>query len=145
MTDYRIDNGLIVSGSDERPQLAGYVFDFTGHGAFEPSGKVGNLELSKAQIAEHNRLLGEMELQMLQERGRGMAYLTERDGKARVSLWAGTVLAEYVHVQKSWHNFAGRDGRRDVWFYWEGAQWHGVNVGDNQILRVRRNKRPAIG
>lgn len=41
---------------------------------------------------------------------------------------------------KSKHNW-GCD-RYDVWFYGpDGALWHGLNIGDNQILRCKRLKK----
>lgn len=54
--------------------------------------------------------------------------------------WPSTLKIQISRPSKSWHNFAGKDGRRDHWFSYRGKQYHGVNIGDNDILRVRRLK-----
>lgn len=48
----------------------------------------------------------------------------------------------------SWHNFAGRNGRVDFWFYGPDehgqrrALWHGYQIGDNNtIAHCRRTNR----
>lgn len=45
---YQIEGGLITGPTPG--QCAGYVFNFQGHGAFDPTGKVkvGDLELTQA-------------------------------------------------------------------------------------------------
>lgn len=68
--------------------------------------------------------------------GRHTLYLTD---KAIVN-WPGTLSIPTFGIRKSWHNFAGRDGRRDVWFDYKGNSYHGVNIGNSQILHVKRIK-----
>lgn len=42
----------------------------------------------------------------------------------------------------SFHNMAGRDGRTDYWFTGpDGKNWHGVNIGDMDLVRCHRLKR----
>lgn len=54
--------------------------------------------------------------------------------------WPGTIEFLIEHRKTSFHNIAGK--RHDVWFIGpDGAWWHGVNIGDNQILRCHRLKR----
>lgn len=58
-----------------------------------------------------------------------------------VTNWPGTLKFAVYGVRKSWHNFAGHNGRRDFWFYGpDGFVWHGVNIGDNDLARCRRTK-----
>ena len=64
-------------------------------------------------------------------------YLTHDLDGYNVSNWPGTLRIERVRVRTSWHNMAGKDGRRDVWFSYAGRDWHGVNVGDQQCFTVR--------
>jgi hypothetical protein len=141
----RNDHGLFVNDlPDGTVQAVGYIVNFPGHGAFDPSGKVG--EPTEEEIKVHNDLLGEMELEALKETGKGLLYISKTVHESRmvtykVTTWNGTVIRDNVPVKHSWHNFAGRDGRLDVWFTFDGSQWHGVNIGDSQILRVKRNKK----
>lgn len=89
--------------------------------------------------------------------GKRDAVAMERDGKAVLYLshnhtgknpsapytvgnWCGTLSFPVYGVRSSFHNFAGRDGRRDFWFTAFGREWHGVNIGDSQIARVRALK-----
>lgn len=58
------------------------------------------------------------------------------DGK--VVNWPGT-LSIPCRIKKGSHNIAGT--RYDVWFIFEGHNWHGVQYGENtQICRCRRLK-----
>lgn len=62
-------------------------------------------------------------------------YLSDREGW--VTNWPGTLKAPIDYVKRSYHNFAGRDGRRDVWFRFAGRRWHGVCIGDSQLTRCK--------
>lgn len=143
---YTLDHGLLVNASKTPPQCCGYIYNFTGHGAFAPNGKVqlqnGVLrDVTPAEIDEHNRLLGEMEFEALKKNGRGVLYLTHQPhGTYTVATWAGQGKRPCHNVRQSWHNMAGRNGRTDVDFELDGSRWHGVNIGDNQICRVKRCK-----
>lgn len=119
---------------------AGYVFAAAGHGAFDPDGRVPGSP-SAEEIAAHNAKLAEQELATLKATGRGVLYLSGPAGSQVISQWAGDLKIHPYHVRQSWHNMAGRNGRTDIWFSFDGSRWHGVNIGDNQILRVRRCKR----
>lgn len=59
-----------------------------------------------------------------------------------VTNWPGTLRFK-VRVRQSDHNFAGKNGRCDAWFIFDGSVWHGVNIGDNQICRCKRTKEKA--
>ena len=119
--------------------MSGYILEFKGRGAFAPEGKQG--EMTAVQIAQHNAALAATELDEMRRDGRAVLYLTRNEcGNYQVTQWTGPVIARVRKVSVSWHNMAGKNGRTDVWFTWEGAWWHGVNIGDNQICRVKRTK-----
>lgn len=53
--------------------------------------------------------------------------------------WPGTLRFRIGGaVRHSRNNFGAR--RIDVWFSAQGREWHGVNLGDSQILRCKRLK-----
>ena len=145
---YRIDTtGLIVSGPEDKPQLAGYIFDFQGR-SFDPSSgiKIGERSPTQAEIDVHNAALSRMELDAMHERGRAVLYLHGVDSRRNyavtqyVGTWAA-LPAEYIRCHRhsrSRHNI-GRT-RLDVWFKFRGHEYHGVNIGDNDIVRVKRIK-----
>lgn len=56
-----------------------------------------------------------------------------------VSNWPGGINIRPTRVRRGKHNIARE--RWDVWFTFEGTEWHGVNIGDNQILRCKRIQR----
>ncbi len=137
-TQYIIDSGLIVDSSTTPPTCCGYIMQFQGHGAFSPDGKV---EFTKEQTDAHNALLGQAEWEGMLKHGKGLLYLTHEEVGGWVSNWVGTHKVKAYHIRASFHNFAGRNGRRDVYFMLDGSRWHGVNVGDSQICRVKRCKK----
>ncbi len=59
----------------------------------------------------------------------------------RVSNWPGSLSFKADCYRTSFHNMAGKNGRTDVWFTGpDGFTWHGVNIGDHQILRCERTR-----
>ncbi len=92
----------------------------------------------------------ENERRDLIEQGRGVLYLVATDEPAKcqgvgAKVWTlqnwtgGLKIRTYGAPRVGSHNLAGR--RYDVWFRFEGAEWHGVQYGDHtQICRVRRLK-----
>jgi hypothetical protein len=81
----------------------------------------------------------------MRDTGRAVLYLCD-DGAGttrtwRVSDWPGTLRIKPDSVRKSESRcFGRRVARFDVWFTHDSAQWHGVNIGDNQLLRCKRLK-----
>lgn len=79
----------------------------------------------------------------MESTGRAVLYLSEGGTKANplapfhVGNFPGTLEFPVYGVTKSFHNFAGVDGRRDFYFRAFGREWHGVNIGDNQIARCK--------
>ena len=58
---------------------------------------------------------------------------------AKVTNWSGT-LSLRCSVKIGRHNIAGK--RYDVWFQFEGQNWHGVTYGDNtQICHCKKLKK----
>lgn len=145
-----IDNGLIVDKSASPPTCCGYIFNFAGHGAFAPDGKVtlaDGRELTQSEIDTHNRLLAEAEFAAILKHGQGVLYLSKpapetyeaKAGHFKVSTWCSTGKPVYTyHERKSRNDFGTQ--RTDVWFMLDGSRWHGVNIGDNDIVRVKRCK-----
>lgn len=135
---YENDNGLYVDKSTDPPTCCGYMINFDGKGVFSPDGKV---QVSGEGVDTHNRLLADAEWAGMLKHGKGILYLTrDAEGVYYASDWPSVHKIRVSHVRKSWHNMAGKDGRTDVHFILDGSTWHGVNIGDNQILRVKRTK-----
>lgn len=70
-------------------------------------------------------------------RHKPLGFLVARDWK--VSDWPGELSLNVMRIKRSehnWHNVY----RLDVWFVFEGYIWHGVNLGDNDLLRCKRTK-----
>jgi hypothetical protein len=57
-----------------------------------------------------------------------------------VGTWDGSHRFEIIDIHKSWHNFVGKDGRTDCWFKIKDQLWHGVNIGNNNIVHAKRIK-----
>lgn len=63
--------------------------------------------------------------------------------KGIVTNWPGTLTIVPSRTKNGRHNIAGT--RIDVWFTGpDGAAWHGVNIGDNDILRCRKLKSRSV-
>lgn len=58
----------------------------------------------------------------------------------KISNWPGSLEFCTIgnYAKKSRNNWGVN--RFDVWFIFEGYVWHGVNLGDNQLLRCKRTK-----
>ncbi len=69
--------------------------------------------------------------------GRGTLYLTGDD--TTVQDFTGHFKTEAKVTGTSTNNMRAK--RRDVSFRFNGEKWHGVNIGDNEILRCKRIKR----
>lgn len=59
----------------------------------------------------------------------------------KVTNWPGslTIKPDYVKRSKG-YGFGREYDRHDVWFTFQGDRWHGINQGDNQLLRCRKLK-----
>ena len=138
------EGGLLVA-SVQPGQCAGYILNFDGHGAFDPAGRVqlqnGSLrDLLPSEIEEHNQILAQAELATIKAQGRGVLYLFHDTSGHSVGTWASKP-ADRLRV--TWHIYSVNNWgvrRMDVWFWMDGARWHGVNLGDNDLVRVKRRK-----
>ena len=57
---------------------------------------------------------------------------------AHFTNWPGTFKVPVYYVRRSVNNFGAE--RLDFWFTFQGSRYWGVNVGDNQVARVKRVK-----
>ena len=125
----------------------GYIFKFDGHGVFDPNGKIEE-PLSDLDIINHNTKVAIMEIESAMKTGKATFYLSYTQDPNDVYPWiktyyVGTWDCTYkwnAYVKTSWHNFAGKDGRRDCWFKIKDQLWHGVNIGNNDIVHAKRIK-----
>jgi len=75
----------------------------------------------------------------MREHGRIALYLTFNGAKWIVSNWPGTLKLSVQRFKEGDHNMTGF--RRDVWFDFEGYQWHGVQYGRNsEVCYCRKTK-----
>jgi hypothetical protein len=72
--------------------------------------------------------------------GRATLYLAStKERNPDITNWPGTLRFRAFAVLKGRHNIAGT--RYDVYFRVNGAEWHGVQYGENtQILHCKRTK-----
>lgn len=90
-----------------------------------------------------------IEEQSMKDTGKAVLYLLRherwlKDSRSlpsyywEVQNWPGT-LRFRCEIKKGRHNLAG--SRIDAWFRGpDGKMWHGVNIGDNEIIRCRATK-----
>ena len=143
---------LVIPGTN---QCAGYIFNFAGHGAYQPIGKVETPQgPSQAEIDTHNAILAKAEREAMIQAGKGTFYLhkepwrtNERGERIRslsndyVSQWTGDWKGKafvregysygFCRVKTNWIWFTGPDGK----------QWYGVLKGDMQCFNARRLKK----
>jgi len=89
---------------------------------------------------------GEQDRQYMMKHGRhdGL-YLVPRNGVWFAENWPGSLRLRIFRKEDKEvrAGFIGMLHRTDVWFYFAGYVWHGVNRGDNNtLLRCRRTKTP---
>ena len=124
----------------------GYIFNFDGR-ICDPD-KLIEEPLTDEDITNHNKRLAQIEVENAMKTGRATFYIGYTQNQDDVYPWikqyhVGTWDGSYrwpAFVKTSWHNFAGKDGRRDCWFSINGQRWHGVNIGDNDMVHARRVK-----
>lgn len=151
-TQYENQDGLLVIPGTN--QCAGYIFNFQGHGAFQPTGKVETTDgPTQKEIDAHNAILAKAELDHAVKEGRGTFYLQKAPWQTNakgerfrslshdtVSQWTGTWKGKafvregysygFCRVKTNWIWFTGPDGK----------QWYGVNKGDQSCFTGRRLK-----
>ena len=74
-----------------RERCFGYLFEFAGHGIFEPT--FGKLEVTSEEAKTHNRLLSQGEIDGLDHHCAvgmgGMFYTRKTEGRTVVVTWLG--------------------------------------------------------
>ena len=115
----------------------------------------GNYGVDKENNKHCPACCAEWEKADLLENRKGMLYLTydnedrnyqtsgfiyPKNGK--LTNWHGLLSIPIRAIKIGKHNIAGR--RFDVWFTWQGKEWHGVQYGDyTQICHIRQVKKAA--
>lgn len=99
----------------------------TGYGIDKDNNKVCYVCCAE-QDKEHMRTTGHIVL-----------YLVKEERRLAVTNWPDSLSFVVSYYKTGRHNIAGV--RYDVWFMFEGQQWHGVQYGDNtELCHCRRNK-----
>jgi len=79
----------------------GYMFDFPGHGVFEPT--FGKLDVSIGEAKTHNQCLSQGEIEGLDENCTvglgGMFYIRKAEGRTIVATWLGEEVSREVQVR----------------------------------------------
>lgn len=84
---------------------------------------------------------GEADKQYMRDHDKITLYLssTELCVDKFVKNWPGTLIIPVTGFSRGCHNFARY--RYDVWFRFEGQDWHGVQYGDNtQLVHCKKLK-----
>ena len=84
---------------------------------------------------------GEQDKKYLIENGKLSGYLSRDENGFYFGNWPGSFKIRVYGVRYSWHNFAGKNGRRDFWLSYAGENYHGVNIGDNECATIKRVKK----
>jgi len=149
-TRYENQGGLLVIPGTN--QCAGYIFNFEGHGGYDPEGKVKTLQgLTKEEIDAHNAILAKAELDHAIEAGKATFYLTRHRKdpcdigpvyESSVSNWVGSWKSPHCYVRRGYSYGFGRFETFWVWFTGpDGKKWYGVLKGDMQCFNARRLKK----
>ena len=120
-TQYENQGGLLVKpGTNE---CAGYIFNFTGHGAYQPIGKVETPQgPTQAEIGAHNAILAKAELDHASKVGKATFYLSWDQGQGgtqsnyRVSNWVGSWKSPHCYVRREYSYGFGRFETFWIWF-----------------------------
>ena len=81
------------------------------------------------------------DVETLENTGKLHGYFTKKDGKNFFTNWPASLSIPVFYTRKSWHNFAGRDGRTDFWLTYNGKNYHGVQIGhNNECATIRKTK-----
>ena len=112
--------------------MSGYVFDFAGHGQFDPNGKV-----EVADTAAHNAAVEAQELEIWKGRpDRHCAYVTG----TKVAAWLGTELGQVIMSNVYRNNIGARIRSVRVRGN-NGAEYYGRYSYDwSQLVRLRKCK-----
>ena len=105
----------------------------TGYGVTGPAGQESMICFACCGKADESEML---------QTGKATLYISGRT----VTNWPGTLKLPATHVRTNRHSGGFGSQRKDVWFTGpDGKQWHGINRGDNDILRCKRLKTDSKG
>lgn len=94
---------LLTYRDDGRERCFGYLFEFPGHGIFEPT--FGKLEITSEEAKTHNRWLSRGEIAGLDRHCAvgmgGMFYTRQAEGQTLVVTWLGEEVSREVCVRGS--------------------------------------------
>ena len=99
-----LNRGSLMTYQDNGSERCfGYMFDFPGHGVFEPT--FGKLEVSAEEANVHNRLLSQAEINGLDRHCAlglgGMFYTKKGTGHRIVVTWLGEEVSREVQIRGS--------------------------------------------
>ena len=91
---------LMTYPEQGRERCFGYLFNFAGHGVFEPT--FGKLEVTAEDAKTHNQLLSQAEIEGLDQNCAvglgGLFYTHKENGRTVVATWLGEVVSHGVRV-----------------------------------------------
>ena len=94
---------LMTYPDNRRERCLGYLFEFSGHGIFEPT--FGKTKVSSEEATAHNRLLSQAQIQGLDNNCAvgmgGSFYAKKENGQTIVVTWLGEEISRDVRVQGS--------------------------------------------
>jgi len=152
---YENQGGLLVNPATS--ECAGYIYNFTGHGAYGPEKKVETTEgnPTQAEIDAHNAILAKAELEHMATAGSGTFYVHQApwipmpngerirslsSAENYVSLWTGNWKA-HAFIREGYSYGFCRVKTRWIWFIGpDGKKWYGVNKGDMDCFTGKRLK-----
>ncbi len=99
-----LHRGSLLTYRDHgRERCFGYLFEFPGHGIFEPT--FGKLAVNAEEVKTHNRLLSQGEIEGLDQHcgvgGGGTFYTRRTESQTIVVTWLGQEVSREVRVKGS--------------------------------------------
>ncbi len=97
-----LNRGSLMTYQDNGTERCfGYMFDFPGHGVFEPN--FGKLDVSIGEAKTHNQCLSQGEIEGLDKNCTvglgGMFYIKKGEGRTIVATWLGEEVSREVQVK----------------------------------------------
>ena len=97
-----LNRGSLLTYQDNgRQRCFGYLFEFPGHGIFEPT--FGKLEVTSEEAKTHNQLLSQGEIDGLDNHCvagmGGMFYTRQAEGHTIVTTWLGEEVSREVQIR----------------------------------------------
>jgi hypothetical protein len=99
-----LNRGSLLTYLDKgRERCLGYLFEFPGHGIFEPT--FGKLDLTAQEAQTHNQLLSQGEIEGLDQHCavgmRGVFYTRQADKQTVIITWLGEEVSREVQIHGS--------------------------------------------